>query len=104
MDGNAYVEVVRQANPWRDRMRDYRILLDGTETGKVSWNSSWLYSVSPGQHRLRLKLDWCWSPEVSFSVQSDETASFICGPSGGTWRIYYDGTIGRKRYISLRQR
>jgi hypothetical protein len=33
-----------------------------------------------------------------------ETACFRCGPSAGSWRIFYDMTIGWSRYISLRRR
>jgi hypothetical protein len=104
MDGNSHVEVEREANPWRDRVRPYRIFLDGTEIGKVSRDSTSKYDISSGQHSIHLKLDWCLSPEISFSVQPGETASFSCGPNAASWRALYDATLGWKNYITLQQR
>jgi hypothetical protein len=104
VDGSAYVEIERDANRWRDRARAYRVLVDGTEAGKVLWGSTWRLSVPPGGHRVRLAMDWARSPEVEFDVQPGETACFRCGPNAGSWRILYDGTIGRRRYISLTRR
>jgi hypothetical protein len=104
VDGEAYVEVERDANLWRDRSRAYRIFIDGTEAGKVRHGSTWKLAVPPGRHRRRRAIDWGRSPEVDFDVQPGETACFRCGPNAGSWRIFYDGTIGRGRYISLRCR
>ena len=104
MDGEAYVEVKRDANLWRDRIRDYRIFIDGTEAGRVRHGSTWKLAVPPGPHYIRMAIDWGRSREVGFAVQPGETACFRCGPSAGSWRILYDMTIGWNRYISLRHR
>ncbi len=104
MDGEAYVEVKRDANLWRDRIRAYRIFLDGVEAGRVRRGATYRLAVPPGPHRLRMAIDWCRSREVGFTVQSGETARFRCGPSAGSWRILYDMTIGWSRYVSLSRR
>jgi hypothetical protein len=101
MGYEAFVEVERVANPWRDRARAYRIFIDGTEVGKVSHGSTWKLAVPPGHHRMRLKIDWCRSRDVSFDAQPGEITSFRCGPNAADWRGLYDTTIGWKRYISL---
>ena len=58
MDGEAYVEVKRDANLWRDRIRDYRIFIDGTEAGRVRHGSTWKLAVPPGPHYIRMAIDW----------------------------------------------
>ena len=103
MDGEAYVEVKRDANLWRDRIRDYRIFIDGTEAGRVGRGSTWKLAVPPGPHRMRLAIAWCRSRDADFDVQPGETARFRCGVSAGSWRVLYDITIGWSRYISLRR-
>jgi hypothetical protein len=103
VNGEAYVEVERDANLWRDRVRAYRIFIDGTEAGRVRHGATWKLAVPPGSHRMRLAIDWGRSPEAGFDVQPGETACFRCGPSAGSWRILYDMTIGWGRYISLRR-
>jgi hypothetical protein len=104
VDGEAYVEVKRDANLWRDRVRAYRIFIDGTEAGRGRHGSMWKLAVPPGPHRIRMAIDWCRSREVGFDVQPGETAYFRCGPSAGVWRIFYDMTIGWNRYVKLRRR
>ena len=101
MNDEAYVEVERDANLWRDRVRAYRILIDGTEAGRVRRGATWKLAVPPGSHRMRLAIDWGRSREAGFDVRPGETARFRCGPSAGSWRIVYDMTIGWSRYISL---
>jgi hypothetical protein len=104
MNGEAYVEVERDANLWRDRIRAYRVFIDGTEAGSVRHGSTWKLAISPGPHRMRMSIGWCHSQQVDFDVQLGETTWFRCGPSAGSWRIFYDMTIGWRRYISLRRR
>jgi hypothetical protein len=101
MTTSAWVRVERDGNRWRDRTRGYRVLLDGAEAGRVQHGSVWQLPVTPGHHRLRLAIDWCRSPAVEFDVQPGETACFRCAPSGNSWRILYDATIGWGRYVSL---
>ena len=101
MNGEPYVEVARVTNLWRDRARTYRIFIDGTEVGMVSRGSTWKLAIPPGPHRMRLKIDWCRSREVSFYAQPGEITTFRCGPNAASWRILYDATIGWNRYISL---
>ena len=104
MNGEAYVEVERDANLWRDRIRAYRVFIDGTEAGRSGHGSTCKLVIPPGSHRIWMSIGWCRSPQVDFAVRPGETARFRCGPSGGSWRIFYDMTIGWGRYISLRRR
>jgi hypothetical protein len=104
VDGEAYVEVERDASSWRDRSRAYRIFIDDTDAGRVRRGSTWKLAVLPGRHRVRMASDWGRSPEVAFDVQPGETACFRCGPGAGPWRMVYDWTVGRGRRISLRRR
>ena len=103
VNGEAYVEIERDANLWRDRVRAYRVYIDGTETGRIRRGSTWKLAIPPGPHHVRLSIDWGRSRQVDFDVQPGETARFRCGPSAGSWRIIYDMTIGWSRYISLRR-
>lgn len=101
MDGQAVVEVRRRASPWRDRARSYRIFIDRAEAGTVGNGSVREIPVGAGPHEICLRIDWCRSPAVGFDVRAGEVASFRCGPNAGSWRVLYDATLGRKRYIML---
>jgi hypothetical protein len=101
MNGPAYIEIERQSNPWRDRLRSYRLIMDGVQMGTLSRGSSLRYEVAPGQHHICLRVDWCRSRVLKFDVQPGETVSFICAASAGSWRALYDASLGWRRYISL---
>jgi len=60
-------------------------------------------SVSPGQHRVYLKVDWCRSPTVDCVLADGERALFLCEPAGRPWRTVLDATVGYRRYIDLRE-
>src|SRR5258708_30775305 len=99
------VSISRDAG-YADRLRDYRVVCDGVEIGRIANGASGTFEVAPGTHRLVLLVDWCSSNEVSFTIADGETLSLSCGSSLRGFRlllaIYY-ATFARKRYLWLRQ-
>jgi hypothetical protein len=67
----------------RDRLRRYRILLDGVEVGRIKRNDTWEGSVPPGRHQLRVAIDWKSSPTMAIEVRGDSSTVLDCGPTGG---------------------
>lgn len=56
---------------WSDRIRKYRILIDGEEAGRIAQGEELEIPVSPGTHTLVAKVDWCSCRPLEFAV-SDE--------------------------------
>jgi hypothetical protein len=64
------------------------------------------FTIAPGTHRLIVKIDWCASNEVEFPIAADQVLSFSCGSNLRGLRVLlavYYATLGRKRYLWLRQ-
>lgn len=78
--GVTAVRIQREANPFSDRMRRYRVLLDGRDVGLLRWAETIEIQVEPGPHELRLKIDWTGSPTIPFSVTEGGLAEFKCRP------------------------
>ena len=74
------VRIRRDSNPNSDRGRQYRVLVDDREAGSVKWGQTIDLPVEPGEHRLRLKIDWTGSPTIPFNVSEGEVAEFLCRP------------------------
>jgi len=68
-EGNGLIEIQRKAVPWRDRVRAYRVLIDGEAVGKIGDGDTAEFEVSPGRHTVRLGIAWTGSPEVVVDVQ-----------------------------------
>jgi hypothetical protein len=57
--------VVRRPSAWGDKMRNYRIIIDGKDHGTIAEKAEARIAVPPGPHVVRLKIDWCWSTSTS---------------------------------------
>jgi hypothetical protein len=96
----ATLRVERAAAPWRDRLRPYRIVVDGETVGSVADGTTEEVSVAPGRHTLRLRIDWASSPEVEFVVADGEQVTLRCRPNGGA-RSAWRGVFSPHRYIAV---
>jgi hypothetical protein len=63
------------------RLRAYRVRIDGDPVGKIAAGETMDFPVPPGEHRVRLTLDKFWgSRPVVLQVREGELAEFACRP------------------------
>jgi hypothetical protein len=89
---------------YADKVRDYRVMLDGGEIGRIADGECKTFAVPPGKHALRLKIDWCGSNTVDFDLSAGGNATFRCGSSLRGARLVlglYYSIIARNRYLWL---
>lgn len=79
--GKALILLSRKAGGWRDRLRSYRVILDGDQVAKVRPGQAIELPVSPGRHELLLEIDWCASPTVELDAEPGEVIRFSCEPA-----------------------
>jgi hypothetical protein len=91
----------RQRSGRRDRMRPYRVLVDNELVGMVGDQEVQIFSVSPGEHTVWLKLDWTTSNKVKVLVGDTEQVSLVCRPGGGDLSAGFDAIFKHRRYIEL---
>ena len=60
--------------------RDYTVLLDGQRVGKIAAGQSCEYPLTPGEHTIRLRIDWTGSKTLPFDLGAGETKDFCCRP------------------------
>jgi hypothetical protein len=69
------------------RLRSYRVFIDGALVGRIAANQTLSFPVTPGEHRLRVKVDWTGSREIGVTVPPDP--QLICGgPGQGTFLTF----------------
>lgn len=96
------IVVRRKAALWRDRSRNYRIFVDGTEAAKVANGKEVGIPVLPGEHVVVLKIDWCKSNPIQVEVQPGKVNTLECGPNGTPLLALLFITLLRNRYLWLR--
>ena len=61
--------VVRRPSTYRDRVRIYKVLVDGKEVGKIGNDSVMEFDISPGTVTVKGKIDWCSSPALEVAIE-----------------------------------
>jgi hypothetical protein len=96
------IRIARARGHYRDSIRAYRVEIDGQAVGTLRPGDVKDFPVTPGEHGVRLTVDWCSSPTRVVRLGDGQWTQFCCRPNGWffeVWRILID-TIN---YISLEQ-
>jgi hypothetical protein len=79
---------VSRDSGYADRLRDYRVLLDSDEIGRLGNAGEKSFDIAPGAHQLMIKVDWGRSNVVAFEISQDQILKFRCGSSLRGWRVF----------------
>lgn len=97
------VLVIRRAHAsWADRFRDYRVLVDGQQRALIGDDATVQIPVTPGEHLVRLKIDWCGSQEMRVNVGHGEIVRLECRANSNPLKMLFYISIFRDRYVSLK--
>ncbi|WP_316783201.1 aldo-keto reductase family protein [Streptomyces sasae] len=101
--GCGTVVLSRVRGSCRDALRGYAVLIDDTQVGSIGRGQTLRFEVSPGAHRLQLKIAWCTSRPLTASVEEGRTAWFICSPGDDASEGLDAVGANREDYITLQQ-
>lgn len=87
----------------RDRLRKYRILIDGSRVGTIGPGEVVDFPLAPGPHRLKIRIDWCASPEVETELADGEVVDFECSPAGPVLVHVLRAVVTPGHYLNLRR-
>ena len=94
--------IVRRRAAWyQDRMRDYIVLVDGSERGRVGSDAEVRVRVEPGRHTVQLQIDWCGSPAVDVDVAAGSAQVLDCGPNATPLTAFFYVIFRAGRYLTL---
>ena len=95
------VLVIRRVASAQDREYPYRVLVDGRQRAEVGDDSTVQVGVTPGEHRVQLRVKWCGSRELPFTVQPGEIVRVECRPNANPLLALLYITLWRNDYIAL---
>jgi hypothetical protein len=88
-----------------DRIREYRVLLDGAEIGRIGNGETKSFEILPGQHQLVMKVDWCATGAINFLAVQNQIEAFKCGSNlrgAKLFLAFYYAFFARSKYLWLR--
>ena len=95
---------IKRLSKYGDRIRNYKIIVDGKPVGKIADGDTFEYNIPPGNHTIYLKIDYARSKKINFNVKGKKNIQFICyNNTGGLKSIFIMlyATILYARYIKL---
>ena len=98
---SATIVMTRERQGSRDRFRSYAVMVDDAQVAKVKRGQTLRLPISPGQHEIYLRLDWCRSPAVHVDASPAEIINMYCAPAGGMNEAY-DAFVNPDLYIILK--
>ena len=70
---------LKRTSEYNNRMRDYKIFIDGKQVGTIANGETKDFPTTVGQHIVTAKVDWCSSPELSIEPKESQTSSLKVG-------------------------
>jgi len=98
------LSIKREAS-WANRLRKYKVILDGEEVGSIGESGTFEYPINPGLHTLYLQIDWCRSNKLEFEIENNEILKFKCGGVRNFkfFAIIWYITFKRTSYLWIKQ-
>ena len=96
------LKVVRDRG-WVDKLRQYRILVDGVEIGRLAEGGMLHHEISVGAHVIEARIDWCGSLPLRFEAQPREQVVVVRNGLHG-WRMLLGPLyviFNRRGYLTL---
>lgn len=75
MAGTATIRITRNDESI-NRFMAYGIYVDDKKIGAISNEETVQVKVVPGRHTIYARLDWCYSPTLTFDVKAGDTRTF----------------------------
>lgn len=91
---------IQRLNDYMNRMRDYKIFIDGQQVGTIANGETKVFPATVGQHSVTAKIDWCSSPDILIDSKEDELIHLkVAGFKNGNWIMPIAGGIIALHFI-----
>lgn len=95
---------IKRDSSYADKLRSYKVILDGEVVGELADGQSKSFNVEPGTHTLYMKIDWARSNKLTFRSAGTQTLNFRCGSNLKGAKVFLAivyATILPHKYINL---
>ena len=77
---------IKRTKEYNNMLRDFIILIDGQEIGKIANGETKDFEILPGHYIIKAKIDWGNSPEIPIVLVDNEIKNLkVVGYKYGNW-------------------
>ncbi|MFC4099812.1 hypothetical protein [Paenibacillus xanthanilyticus] len=87
MEPFGWIELTRSTQ-YANKIRHFVILIDGQDMGNIEDGGTRQIPLSPGDHEIELRIDWCGSGTIPFRLEANECVRFACDCRIQGWRLF----------------
>ncbi len=69
--------VLRRSSEWINRLRSFKVIIDGQQLGSIANGATSDFRLSPGKHLVQCKVDWCGSRAFEVDLKEGENAYLL---------------------------
>ncbi len=88
MSRPSVIAFYRPPGVWRDRLRAYRLVVNGVQVGAIRRGQVVRVAVQPGRHHVRAEIDWTGSPWAAVDVPAGSEVRVQVEPAGNALMIW----------------
>ncbi len=86
--GSSTLVLARQSQR-ADRLRLYRVVVDGQERDRIADAETKVLSLPSGLHQVELRIDWCRSPKLDVRIEANQSLRLECGSALQGWKLWF---------------
>jgi hypothetical protein len=100
--GQARLVVERKGGTYADRLRAYRVLVDGQHVASVRDGEVVATPIDAGEREVELRIDWARSRRLQVKAVPGGEIRLAASPNARPWSVVFWATVGSYRYIRLK--
>jgi hypothetical protein len=83
-------------------LRKFAVLIDDAKVGYIRSGEVRHFPVSPGMHRVAVKIDFCKSRELTVDTHKGKNRRLNCGSTYNDWRCLYMWLLKPRDFVYVR--
>ena len=100
--GQARLVIERKGGVYTDRLRAYRVLVDGQHVASVRDGEVVATPIDAGDHEVELRIDWARSRRLQVTAVPGGEIRLAASPNAAPWSVVFWATVASSRYIRLK--
>jgi hypothetical protein len=95
------ITLVRAMDP-TNCLSKFSVFIDNVKVGHIAVGEVKNFPISPGSHRIKVKVDFCTSQELQFEKHHGLNQRINCGSTYNDWRCIFMVFLDPRNYVYVR--